>query len=73
MDDLREYSKSRYYVDNADITEKLLELADFQDDEQISEELTEALYWLDGAAQNPYNADYFRVLYNMLARITDFE
>lgn len=34
-------------------------------------DVLDALYWLDTAAQNEYNADYFRVMLNALARVSD--
>lgn len=32
-------------------------------------DVLDALYWLDTAAQNEYNAEYFRVMLNVLAQI----
>ena len=33
--------------------------------------ITEAIYWLQAAAKNEYNADSFRQLYNLLAAINE--
>lgn len=34
-------------------------------------DLIDAVYWIKAAAQNPYNADYWRTLYNALEAITE--
>ena len=59
-----------------EIAERLYELGkdmDYMDYEDTKEqdiaELENALYWLKETAKNPYNKDYFRVLYNALQRI----
>ena len=56
-----------------DIAEKLVELSNLPDDGQLKNELTDALYYLKAVAENPYNSDYHRVLFNVLLVITGFE
>ena len=34
-----------------------------------NKQLEDALYWLKAAAENDLNSDYFRTLYNTLARL----
>lgn len=62
---LKQFNEVGYYDCN-DIVEKLLNLANLKGDEQLGEELLDALYYVKTVAQNPYNKDYFRVLYNVL-------
>lgn len=71
MEKLRKYNESSYYV-SEDITEKLLNIAEIKD-EEIKEELTEAIYQLKAIAENPYNFDYWRILYNVLLKITEMD
>lgn len=71
MEKLRKYNESSYY-DNEDITEKLLNIAEIKD-EEIKEELMEAIYQLKAMAKNPYNFDYWRILYNVLLKITEMD
>lgn len=71
MKKLRKYNESSYYG-NEDITEKLLNIAEIKD-EEIKEELTEAIYQLKAMAENPYNSDYWRILYNVLLKITEMD
>ena len=44
-----------------------------EDDGKLGEELLNALYQVKATAQNPYNSDYWRVLYNVLLAITGLE
>lgn len=60
-----------------EMAEKLYEMAedmDFSDYEETKAEtikqLEKALYWLQAAAENPMNHDYFRTLFNCLEAIT---
>lgn len=71
MEKLRKYNESSYYC-SEDITEKLLNIAEIKD-EEIKEELTEAIYQLKAMAENPYNSDYWRILYNVLLKITEMD
>lgn len=71
MEKLRKYNESSYYG-SEDITEKLLNIAEIKD-EEIKEELTEAIYQLKAMAENPYNSDYWRILYNVLLKITEVD
>lgn len=34
-----------------------------------NKQLEDALYWLKAAAENEHNQDYFRTLYNVIARL----
>lgn len=70
---LKQFNESPYYDCN-DIAEKLLELADLDDsDGKLGKELLDALYQIKAIAGNPYNSDYYRVLYNVLLKITGME
>ena len=62
--------------DEQEIANRLYELAkdmdymDYEDEkEQVIAELENAIYFLKATAQNQYNKNYFRVLYNILQRI----
>lgn len=72
MEELKKYHEAAYY-DSRDIAEKLIELSglSFNEDDSdvLHEELNEALYQVEGIAQNPYNHDCYRVLYNVLLAI----
>lgn len=68
LENLKQYQDSSY--DCNDMAEKLMELAGL-DGEQLGDELLDALYWLKAAAQNPYNKDSFRVMYNVLLTIAE--
>lgn len=67
-----------YNVDIDKIANKLYELTkdlDFADYEENKEqeigELTDAIYWIKAAAQNEYNANYWRTFFRALARLED--
>ena len=72
LENLKKYNEASYYDCN-DIAEKLIELANMEDDGKLGEELLNALYQIQATAQNPYNSDYWRVLYNVLLAITGLE
>lgn len=72
LENLKKYSEASYYDCN-DIAEKLIELANMGNDGKLGEELLNALYQVKATAQNPYNSDYWRVLYNVLLAITGLE
>lgn len=59
--------------DSCDIAEKLVGLSGLDDNEQLYKELLESLYQLRSIAANPYNSDYWRVLYNVLLSISGKE
>lgn len=63
VEELKQYKNQYYSVE--DIAEKLQEQTN-NSGEEIKEELTEALYQLKAIAQNEYNSDCWRVLYNIL-------
>lgn len=76
MADYRAYRKvDGYEVHPTDIVEKLLTLADLEITEEekniARDQLTDALYYLDGICENPHNYDYHRTFYNVLATIAD--
>lgn len=72
LNQLRQFNKPWEY-DCCDIAEKLVELSNLPDDGQLKSELIDALYYLKAVAENPYNSDYHRVLFNVLLVITGFE
>ena len=57
------------YVDVFDIATALIDIGKV--DAEAKDHLVDALGWLEAAAENPHNSDYFRVLYNTLARIAE--
>lgn len=65
LEQLKQYREDMYY-DCSDIAEKLISLAELEDDDGLREEILESLYHLRNVACNPYNKDHFRVLYNVL-------
>ena len=72
MEELKQYRENSYY-DAEDISESLIELSNLGYTEELKKELKNALCWLESAAQNKYEKDYFRVLYNVLLVITNNE
>lgn len=72
VEQVRQFNRPWEY-DCCDIAEKLVELSNLPDDGQLKNELTDALYYLKAVAENPYNSDYHRVLFNVLLVITGFE
>lgn len=72
MEELKQYIENSYY-DIDDISEQLIQLSNLESSEELKTELENALYWLKSAAQNKYDKDYFRVLYNVLLVITGNE
>ena len=72
LEELKQYRENSYY-DIEDITEQLIQLSNLEPSEELKTELKNALYWIRSAAQNEYNNDYFRVLYNVLLIITGME
>lgn len=65
MEELKQYKENSYY-NTEDIAEQLIELSNLDMSEDLKEELETALYNLKAMAQNKYNNDCFRVLYNVL-------
>ena len=59
--------------DSNNIAEKLVALSGLEDNGPLGEKLLEALYQIRAMAANPYNKDYWRVLYNVLLVIVDAE
>ncbi len=72
MEELKQYKENSYY-NTEDIAEQLIELSNLDMSEDLKEELETALYNLKAMAQNKYNNDCFRVLYNVLLVITGNE
>ena len=72
LEELKQYKENSYYDVN-DIAEKIIQLSNLDMPEDLKEELENALRWLECTAQNKYNHDYFRVLYNVLLVITGME
>lgn len=72
MEELKQYKENSYY-NIEDIAEQLIELSNLDMSEDLKEELETALYNLKAMAQNKYNNDCFRVLYNVLLVITGNE
>lgn len=73
LENLKQFHHASYYDCN-DIAEKLLELAGLDDSNgELGEELLDALYQIKAIAENPYNSDYYRVLYNVLLKIAGME
>lgn len=68
---MRKCNESAYY-DCTDIAEKLIALSGTEDGEMV-EELTDAIYQLKAMAENPYNEDCWRILYNVLLNIAGTE
>lgn len=71
IEELKQY-KDNYYDDIESVAEKLQEQTD-NSGEEIKEELTEALYQIRAMAQNDYNYDYWRVLYNILLQYAEMQ
>lgn len=75
MMDYRKATPDGYEVHPTDISDALSKLADFGNDTEAEEvaknDLAEALYNLDTICQNEYNNNYYRTLYNVLARIAE--
>lgn len=72
LENLKQFYEVSYYDCN-DIAERLIELSNLDDDGRLGEELMNALYQIKAMSQNPYNADYYRILYNVLLAITSIE
>lgn len=72
MEELKQYRENSYY-NIEDIAEQLIKLSNLDMPEGLKEELETALYNLKAMAENKYNNDYFRVLYNVLLVITGNE
>lgn len=72
LEELKQH-KENYYYSVEDIAEQLIELSNLDIPEDLKEELKAALYYLKAVAENKYNNDYFRVLYNVLLVITGNE
>lgn len=72
MEDLKKLRDKPYYGCD-DIAQKLVELSNLYYGEELCKELSDALYQIKAIAENPYNCDSYRVLYNVLLVITGFE
>lgn len=69
MEDLRKYNESNYY-NSEDITKKLMSISEIEDN-GIKDELTDAIYQIKAMAENPYNSDRWRILYNVLLKVAE--
>lgn len=67
MDELTTYNNS--YYDNSEIARALVSFGDLPT--EATEPLIEVLYSLQAHAQNSYNDDYWRVLYNALCALAE--
>lgn len=72
MEELKQYKENSCYSVE-DIAEQLIELSNLDMSEDLKEELRAALDHLKAMAENEYNKDCFRVLYNVLLVITGNE
>lgn len=72
MEELKQYRENSYY-DIEDVAEQLIELSNLEPSEELKQELEDGLDLLQAMAQNEYNKDCFRVLYNVLLVITGNE
>ena len=61
-------SYSDIYSD--EIAQRLLQLAGIDASGEVFEELENGVYYVKNCAENSMNKDYFRVLYNVLAEVT---
>ena len=68
MENLKQY-KNHYGVDSQEISQTLVNLAGIP--AEYTPELENAIYYIQAAAQNSYNADYFKILFNTLAIIAE--
>ena len=72
MEELKKYRENSYY-DIEDVAEQLIELSNLEPSEELKQELENGLDLLQAMAQNEYNKDCVRVLYNVLLVITGNE
>lgn len=72
LEELKQYRENSYY-DIEDVAENMLELSNLEPSEELKQELENGLDLLQAMAQNEYNKDCFRVLYNVLHVITGNE
>lgn len=72
MEELKQYIENSYFG-IGDVAEQLIELSNLEPSEELKQELEDGLCFLQTAAQNKYNKNYFRVLYNVLLVITGYE
>lgn len=72
MDKLKQYiENSSYCVE--EIAEQLIELSNLEPSKELRQELGDGLHYLKACAENKYDQDYFRILYNVLLVITGNE
>lgn len=50
----------------------ILSSGDGKIDDKIKTDIEQAIYQLQAIASNEYNADYYRTLWNVLQKITDY-
>lgn len=70
--DLKRYKETSCY-DTQDVSDRLNELSNLHLSEDLITELDNAVFELKSMAQNQYNKDCYRVLYNVLLVITGNE
>ena len=68
LQEIRNY-KSHYYYSAEDIAETLINISGVT--EEARTDLENAIYYITACAQNKYNSDSFRALYNTLQTIVD--
>lgn len=69
---LKQYKEDKYY-DTKDVSNCLNELSNLHLSEDLMIELDNAVFELKSMAQNQYNKDCYRVLYNVLLVIAGNE
>lgn len=72
LEELKQYKENSCY-NTEDVAEQLIELSNLERSEELKQELKNGLDLLQAMAQNEYNKDCFRVLYNVLLVITGNE
>jgi len=71
MENLKQFDERTEYA-YSDIAEKLANLTGIKNPDDY-EQLESALYHLETIAENEFNLDYFRVLYNVLYKLSNLD
>lgn len=70
MNELKKKPANYSEIYPEEIAKRLLQLAGIDASKEIFEELENGVYYVKNCAENGMNKDYFRVLYNVLAEVT---
>ena len=72
MEELRKYNENSYYGVE-DCVDRLIQLSNLRECDELKDNLENALYSIEATAQNKHNPDFWRTFYNVLLAVAEQE